>query len=182
MAPPAPSSRTFGSLAAALTALGCGAKPPDPRLPDPAHATCTRQLDDSRAWYDIARAFQAVDAKPGDRSDTHELLTVAVKQAEELSAKGTLAAPEAKLLQSELERLRGVYAPPREMPEGMTCYSPQPPADFTAANAIAYRLPMLEELARTKTLHEAVLCRILDPLEQEITTALRHDILHFAVR
>ena len=163
------------SAVGGLAASGCSADGPAiERSNDP--------LLHSDAWKHLVNTWtEARDIAAGKRGDYPfdqkekdkllKALNACSGDLDQLAAAGLLTADETMLLKQELPRLiAGVQAKrPKEMAMA-TCYSPMPyPASAKSdIDRLADRLPLLQKLAESGTLHTLAVEKILDSIEQDI--------------
>ena len=112
---------------------------------------------------------------PFNRKEKESLLASlksAGEDVEALHGKGLLTEVEAKLLKGELTYLTGEVSSYRstEM-KGATCYKPMPIQYFTnqRVDRIIQRLPLLEKIANSRTIHPEAASKILSTIEMDIS-------------
>lgn len=169
-----------------LASCGFGPAGREPASAAPAAAAGGAATDDLRQdarWKQLSSAWQEASeiasgkrgAYPFDQAGQKRVLASLAKAAANVDAlrkAGLLSEPEAGLLKKELDVLVvGVQSKrPTEM-KLATCYKPmmvQPARE--SLDRLAERLPVIEKLVESRTLHPAAVSRVLGAIEADLAT------------
>jgi len=176
--------RLLGAGLVMLVALGFAPTAPTQAATSPAAAAATAKesLAENTLWKRVMAAWQEAQevasgkrgAYPFDKEGKKTLLASLETSAANLKAlrdKGLLAAPEEGLLQEDLKIIvRGVQAKLPTEDNPMMCYAPMPmmvPA-YQSAERLKARLPLLQQLAASETLHPEAIRIVLATLEADV--------------
>ena len=144
-----------------------------------------RELTETKQWKHVTKAWKAAvpfaesgESSSRQRKSVERKLDLAKQSIDELVEAGLLMDAESQLLVTEADTLWRKIV--RNRPTGLTldsfltstCYSMQNLQSFSptyrSANRLTERLPQLEKLAESETVHPQVLAKTLTTIEEDL--------------